>query len=133
MPPAPPAPLDELPALLDELLVLDELDEEVEEPNWHAWLHMPQLEKSVCRSTQEPLQRVFPPGQRHCPPEHTWPKAHAVPQPPQLFGSTSVTTHFPAQRVPAQAGSGMRGAIRLCSIFTSGMAAPSSTGCIKVR
>jgi hypothetical protein len=65
-------------------------------PPLQAKLHAPQLLMSLVVSTQLPLQSVDPEGQpnRHVPMEQESPAAHAIPQPPQLFGSVEVFTHL---------------------------------------
>lgn len=75
--------------------------------HWHApaWQvvpapqtvsHPPQLELSVCSSTQEPPQAKRPPPQVHLPPTHgTAP--HELPHDPQLFGSLVSSTQEPPQ------------------------------------
>jgi hypothetical protein len=83
--------------------------------------HPPQLRGSVSVSVQFPLQLVSPPPQTHAPfvqhallqfvvppvqlvvhtpCEQTWPDAHTVPQPPQLFGSLCESVQTPLQRTP---------------------------------
>ncbi len=61
----------------------------------------PQLDVSVCVSTQEPLQSVVGAEQLvvHAPAAHTWFAPHAAPQAPQLFLSVCVSTHAPLQYV----------------------------------
>ncbi len=55
--------------------------------------HAPQLPGSDVVSTQLPSHRVWPPqSAAHCPPVHM-PEAQVLPQPPQLFGSLSLSTH----------------------------------------
>jgi hypothetical protein len=55
--------------------------------------HAPQFPGSDVVSTQLPSQRVWAPqSAAHCPPMHM-PDAQVFPQPPQLLGSLSLSTH----------------------------------------
>src|SRR5438128_3423961 len=58
----------------------------------HAKPHCPQLSGSVERFTQPPPQNVVPPWQNdwHCPAEHDWPGAQALPHVPQCWLSADV-------------------------------------------
>jgi hypothetical protein len=63
--------------------------------------HPPQLPSLVARSTQLPLQMLWPLGQvvPQWPAEHAWPLVQATPQPPQLAPSVLVSTQASPQRV----------------------------------
>jgi hypothetical protein len=63
----------------------------------------PQLLVLVLRSTQEPLQRVWPVGQPHTPFVQLCPLGHKLPQAPQLVASVfrSVQVQQPHLVVPA--------------------------------
>jgi hypothetical protein len=67
-------------------------------------LHAPQLEGSVSRSVQAPLQFACDAEHVvvHTPAEHTCPPAtlHVVPQPPQFFGSLWMSVQTLLQRMP---------------------------------
>jgi len=69
----------------------------------HLVAQAPQWVASLFRSTQDPLQSVsgaVHPLLVHTPRLQTSPVAHAVPHPPQFFGSVPVSTHVPSgQRV----------------------------------
>jgi hypothetical protein len=59
-------------------------------PDEQAWLQVPQLLLSDCRSTHAVPQRVAlgpHAAAPHIPPEQVWPVPHALPQAPQLLGS----------------------------------------------
>lgn len=71
-------------------------------PTPHCVPHVPQSNGSDVRLTHALLQ-LFSPAAHvvvHTPSEHTWPAAHAVLQPPQLFGSLLMSVHTPRQRMP---------------------------------
>jgi hypothetical protein len=58
---------------------------------------LPQLLKSVIRSTHAPLQFIIPLGHWQTPPEQVMPPVHRCPQAPQLFESDCRFTHDPLQ------------------------------------
>ena len=71
-------------------------------PMAHCWLHAPQLRLSLVVFTHEPLHVVSaaPPSVAvhvvvHVPLLHTWPAAHAMPQPPQFCGSLAIAVQAP--------------------------------------
>jgi len=56
-------------------------------------LHAPQLSAFEVRSTQTPLQSLWPDGQVQTPPLHVAVAGHVLPQPPQLVVSELSLTH----------------------------------------
>jgi hypothetical protein len=66
----------------------------------HTWAHLPQLDVSDCRSTQEPEQSVFVPQSFvHLPAWQTFPAPQAVLQSPQWLASADRFTHLPEHAV----------------------------------
>jgi hypothetical protein len=70
----------------------------------HLLAQLPQLLKSVIRSTHVPLQFVIPLGQPQVPPEHVPALGHAWPQAPQLLAFVWVLTQAPLHTSGAAPG-----------------------------
>ena len=68
-------------------------------PVGHTWPHVPQLSLSVAVSVQVEPHKVVEPVQMQLPPLHDVPPVHGLPQPPQFFGSLSMSTHDPLQLI----------------------------------
>jgi len=68
-------------------------------PGRHLLPHPPQLPLSLCRSTQEPLQNVFPLGHRQTLPRQVWPPEQRMPHFPQLLLSLNGSTQAPLQAI----------------------------------
>jgi hypothetical protein len=68
-------------------------------PEPQAFAHMPQLPRSVVRSTQTPPHRVRPAGQAHWLFSQMVPPVHVFPQVPQLLGSFRKFTQLPPHEV----------------------------------
>jgi hypothetical protein len=68
-------------------------------PAAQALPHAPQSALSLARSTQTPVQAVWPAGQVQAPFAHVAPMPQVLPHPPQLAGSVFVFVQRPRQAV----------------------------------